>query len=66
MNAPTAEAARLQSIEAEDRMRIATACRIASGMLANPHTYEQPDWRNAIAFESVLMADKIISQVRQS
>lgn len=68
MNAPLSniQQARIAAADAEERMRIATACRIASGMLANPRLYEDRNWQNTVAFESVNLADKIIQEVRRS
>ena len=53
----------MDEVSPEDKMRIYGAFQIAAGMLSNPNTYEQHDWKNSVVFESVLIADKIITSV---
>lgn len=51
-------------LEPYEKMLLAIAGRIAAGLCSNPHTYEQPSWRNAVALDSVALAEKLIMTVR--
>lgn len=52
------------NLTAYEKMLLAIAGRIASGLCSNPQTYDQPSWRNAVALDSVALAEKLIMVVR--
>lgn len=53
-------------IEADNRIRIGVASRIAAGMCANPHSMEMHNWQGEVAFNSLSVADKLIALVRSA
>jgi len=66
---PVAEPEEPETLDAADltpyeKMVLAIAGRIASGLCTNPMTYDQPSWRNAVALDSVAVAEKLIMVVR--
>lgn len=53
-------------IEAEERLRLAVASRIAAGLVANPEALKMRAWERECAMSAVKVADQLIQAVRES
>lgn len=51
-------------IDADQKMRLAVASRIAAGMMANPETFKMRSWQAETAQASLAVADQLIRLVR--
>lgn len=51
--------------EAEEKMLIALAGRIAAGMCANPAIYKMNGWQREVSFNAVQVARRVVQAVRE-